>query len=463
MKPESRVAPPSTETSAVRPESARSALMASVLGFFVITLDAVVVNVALPSIRSDVGGGMTGQQWIVDGYTLAFAALLLSAGALSDRLGARRSFSVGLGVFVAASLACGLAPGLGALIAARVVQGGAAAVMMPASMALIGHGFPDPVRRARAVAVWAMGGAVASTSGPVLGGLLNLLSWRLIFLINLPVGIVGLILLVHAHRSPRRQVPFDWAGQTTAVLAMGGMTYGIIEAGAVGPTAPQVVASLAVGLAALVAFAVAQSRGRHPMVPPTLVRSRVVAVACASGFAFMIGNYGVPFVMTLYLQQHRGLTSLGTGIAFLPMMLIGFILTPFVARIVERIGARRLIPLGFLSLAAGLIALAVLPSDAPIPVISGLLVLVGLCGPLVIPPISGVLLNSVPAHLSGTASGVFHTSRQVGGALAVAVFGALLADAANFSAGVTWSLLAAAAVALCAAVASRALKASRTP
>ena len=146
------------------------------LGFFVVTLDAVVVNVALPSIRADLGGGITGLQWVVDGYTLMFAALLLSAGSLSDRIGARRAFGAGLAVFVLASAACGLAPGLAVLIAARLVQGAAAAVMMPSSMALIGQAYPDPARRARALAMWAMGGAVASSSGPVLGGLLTLAS-----------------------------------------------------------------------------------------------------------------------------------------------------------------------------------------------------------------------------------------------------------------------------------------------
>src|SRR5215210_889831 len=157
------------------------ALAAALLGFFVITLDAVVVNVALPAIRSDLGGGMTGLQWVVDGYTLMFAALLLSSGSLSDRIGARRAFGVGLALFVTASVACGLAPSLGALVVARFIQGAAAAVMMPSSMALIGQAYPDPAKRARAVAMWAMGGAVASSSGPVLGGLLTLISWRMIF------------------------------------------------------------------------------------------------------------------------------------------------------------------------------------------------------------------------------------------------------------------------------------------
>ncbi|AXJ10910.1 MFS transporter [Arthrobacter sp. PM3] len=454
----SLAAPPDVQAG-TKVRRAGTALAASVVGFFMITLDAVVVNVALPSIRADLGGGMTGLQWVLDGYTLMFAAFLLSAGAFSDRLGAKRSFGVGLAVFVIASLACGVAPDLATLLAARFVQGAAAALMMPASMALIGQAYPEPARRARAVAFWAMGGAIASTSGPVVGGLLNLVSWRLIFLINLPVGVAALILLARTPRSARHSAPIDWIGQTTAMLAMGGITYGVIEAGAAGFAAPQVVTALAAGLAALAAFAVLQARGRHPMVPPELRRSGTVRVAAAAGFAFMVGYYGLPFVMSLDLQQHRGLSSFQTGIAFLPMMLIGLIITPFSARIVERSGTRRLVVLGFVVMATGLAAIALLPAGAPVGAVSGLMVLVGLAGPLIMPPITAALLNAVPAHLSGTASGVFNTSRQFGGALAVAVFGSLLADPSTFHAGVLTSLLLAAAVALCAAFASRQLNA----
>ncbi|HEU0087258.1 MAG TPA: MFS transporter [Pseudonocardiaceae bacterium] len=224
----------------------RSALAAAVLGFFVVTLDAVVVNVALPSIRADLGGGVAGLQWVVDGYPLMFAALLLTAGLLTDRIGARRAFGAGLAVSVVASVTCGLAPTLSALVAARFVQGSAAAVMMPSSMALIRQAFPDPGARGRAVAVWAMGGAVASSSGPVLGGVLDLVDWRWIFFINLPVGAVALTLLARVSRSARRDTPFDWIGQVTAVAAVGGLVYGAIEAGADGLTAPRVLAGFAV-------------------------------------------------------------------------------------------------------------------------------------------------------------------------------------------------------------------------
>jgi len=429
-------------------------LAAAVLGFFMITLDAVVVNVALPSIRAGLGGGITGLQWVVDGYTLMFAALLLSAGSLSDRIGARRAFGAGLAVFVIASVACGLASGIGALVTARFVQGAGAAVMMPASMALIGQAYPDPARRARAVAVWAMGGAVASSSGPLLGGVLTLVSWRLIFFINVPAGAVTLLLLAQVLASARRAVPFDWAGQIAAVLAMGGLTYGAIEAGAAGFSAPRVVAAFVVAVVALAAFLAAQARGAHPMAPLDLFRSRTVAVPVAVGFAFIVGYYGLPFVMSLYLQQLRGLSPLGTGVTFLPMMLIGAALTPFSARIAERLRARVLITAGLVVMTVGLVILAVVPSSAPVWALAGLMVLVGLAGPLVMPPVTAVLLNSVPAHRAGVASGVFNTSRQIGGALAVAVFGALLANRASFLHGVRASLLIAAMVALGAAAAS---------
>jgi len=428
-------------------------LAAAVLGFFVVTLDAVVVNVALPAIRSQLGGGISGLQWVVDGYTLMFAALLLSAGALSDRVGARRAFGAGLVVFVAASVACGLAPTIGALVAARFVQGAAAAAMMPSSMALLGQAYPDPVERARAVAMWAMGGAVASSSGPVLGGLLTLVSWRLIFFINVPVGAVALVLLARTARSPQRQAPFDWIGQITAVLAMGGVTYGAIE-GAAGFTAPRVVAAFVVAVVALVVFLVVQARGAHPMVPLELFRSRTVTIAVAVGFAFVVGYYGLPFVMSLYLQQLRGLSSLGTGLVFLPMMLVGAVLTPFSARLAEKLGPRLLITAGLILMTVGLVALGVVPASTPVWVLSALMILTGLAGPMVMPPVTAVLLNGVPAHRAGTASGVFNTSRQVGGALAVAVFGALLADQASFLPGLHTSLLIAAAVAIAAAAAS---------
>jgi EmrB/QacA subfamily drug resistance transporter len=376
-----------------------------------------------------------------------FAALLLTAGSLSDRLGARRAFGSGLAVFILASVACGLAPALGFLVAARFVQGAAAAAMMPASMALIRQAFPDPKARGRAIGVWAMGGSVASSSGPVLGGVLTLVDWRLIFFLNVPAGAVALLLLLARTRPSRpRVVPFDVIGQITGVLAMGGLTFGAIEAGSHGFADPAVIAAFTVAVLALAGFVRAEQVVAHPMMPLQLFRSRTVAITVASGFAFMVGYYGLPFVISLFLQQYRGLTALQTGVVFLPMMLVGLVLTPFSARLGERLGRKALIVAGLLLMTAGLAAIGLLPAAAPLGLLAALMVLVGLGGPTVSPPATAVLLDAVAPGQAGVASGVFNTSRQVGGALAVAVFGGLLAHPGAFVRGVHTSLLIAAGV-----------------
>jgi hypothetical protein len=195
-----------------------------------------------------------------------------------------------------------------------------------------------------------------------------------------PVGAAALILLARTERSPHRKVPLDWVGPVTAVLAMGGLTYGAIEAGADGLGAPGVVTAFGVAVVALAAFVAAQARGAHPMVPLELFRSRTVSVAVAVGFAFIVGYYGLPFMMSLYLQQLRGLSSLATGMAFLPMMLVGAVLTPFSARIAERLGARLLICGGLALMTAGLAILALVPPSTPSWALAGLMVLIGLAG-----------------------------------------------------------------------------------
>jgi len=198
------------------------------------------------------------------------------------------------------------------------------------------------------------------------------------------------------------------------------------------------------------------------MVPLDLFRSRTVTVSVVVGFAFVVGYYGLPFVMSLYLQQVRGLSSLGAGAVFLPMMLIGLVLTPFSARLAERVGARVLVVAGLVLMTVGLAVLAFVPATTPVWALAVLMVLIGLAGPLVMPPLTGVLLNGVPGHRAGVASGVFNTSRQVGGALAVAVFGALLASPGGFLAGVRTSLLIAAAVAVAAAASGLLLRSALT-
>ncbi|MER7687266.1 MFS transporter [Streptomyces sp. NPDC097610] len=442
-------------------KSAGSALAAALLGFFVMTLDTLIVNVALPDIGHAFDTGITGLQWVVDGYTLMFAALLLSAGSITDRVGARQAFAAGLAVFVVASAACGFAPNLAVLVAARLVQGMGAAVIVPSSLALIREAFPDQAKRARAIALWAMGGSVGAAAGPVAGGVLTVINWRVIFFVNLPVGLLALFLLSRTRRSPRRtDTGFDWFGQIAAVAAMGGLTYGAIEAGADGFGALRVIAAFCVAVLAGALFLLAQARGKSPMIPMPLLRARTMLIASTVGFALNIGFYGMVFLISLYLQQARDLSPLATGVAFLPMTLLTAFLSPSAAWLARRFGARMPIITGQLLMAVGLVILGLAPRTAPTWLVVVLMVPVGVGGAIAVTAVTALLLDRVPAERAGTASGVLNASRQVGGALAVALFGALVAQRATFYDGLRTSLLIAAGLVLATAVTSPLLEAA---
>lgn len=404
----------------------RKTLAVALLGFFIITLDALVVSVALPAIENSIGGGITGLQWVMDGYTLPFAAMLLFAGTLSDRIGARTAFGAGLILFVASSAACAFANGIAFLIAARFIQGIGAAMMTPASLAMIGEAFPDPIEKARAIGVWAAGGAVASASGPLVGGALTMLSWRLIFLINLPVGAIALWLLWSVPRSPCRPSPFDWGGQLTSFVALMALVFGLIKAGEVGMAEPKVLASLLIAAVAGGVFFWLQAKGRHPMVPLGLFQTYRSALPLAIGFTFMLGFYGMVFLISLFLQAERSLSSLQTGLAFVPVTAFSIFMPMIAARLGERMGVWCPIALGQLSMATGLLGLSWIADNASVWTIVGWMIPVGLGGGLAMPSTTSLLLNSVPPSHAGTASGVLNTARQVGGAIAIAAFGALL-------------------------------------
>jgi MFS transporter, DHA2 family, methylenomycin A resistance protein len=420
----------------------RYALGAALFGFFVITLDALIVSVALPSIGKDLGGGIAGLQWVVDGYTLILAALLLSAGSISDRIGAKRAFGLGLAVFLAASAACGLAPNLPFLVVARFVQGGGAAVMMPATLALIREACPDAHARTRALSVWAVGGSLGSAIGPVIGGALAAWDWRWIFFINLPVGALALLLLARVAPSPRRAVPFDAIGQVSAVLTLGGLTYALIEGGHYGYASPLILGALLVAVAALAVFLTDQVRNRHPMMPLDLFRSRPVVAGLVAGLALNFGFYGVTFLFSLYFQSFRGLTALATGLLFLPMTAQTAAVSLVSGASTRRFGAKPTMITGQVIMGGGLLVLCLLPTSAPVWLVAVLLMPVSFGGTLAGPAMTGLMLAGLPAERAGLASGVLNTFRQFGGALAVAVYGALVGGGA-FASGMRTGLLAA--------------------
>jgi DHA2 family methylenomycin A resistance protein-like MFS transporter len=446
--------------------AANVVLLAALLGFFVTALDALVVNVALPVIGRDLGGGMTGLQWVVDGYTLMFAAFMLSTGALSDRIGASRAFAGGLAVFTLASLVCGLAPHIGVLVAARMVQGIAAAVLMPASLALVRQAFPDPARRVRAIAIWTAGGAIAAAAGPAAGGLLTAAwNWRAIFFINLPVGVVGLVLLRRTVPSRQRPAPLDLGGQVTAIIGLGALTIAVIEGGARGYGAPEVVAAFAVAAIALAIFLVVESRHRHPVMPLGLFRLRPASVSVAAGFTINVAFYGTIFVLGLFFQRVLHQSPATAGLMFVPMTSVVAVSNLFVAaRVISRYGARLPIALGQAGTAGGLLLLLTVTSHTAPVVVALLTIPVGLAGALAVPALTTMLIGTVAADRAGTAAGVLNAVRQVGAALAVAVFGALVADQGAFSIGMRICLvIAAAALAATTVAALVLLPRHRTP
>ncbi|MEU9474791.1 MFS transporter [Streptomyces sp. NPDC048191] len=419
--------------------SAALTLTAALLGFALIGLDASVVNVALPAIGTSLGGGMSGLQWVVDAYTLAFAALMLSTGAFSDRAGASRAFALGTTVFTLASAACGLAPSLPFLIGARVVQGVAAAVVLPASLALVRQAYREPARRARAVAAWAAGGSLAVALGPVAGGALTTAwDWRGIFFVNLPLGAVILALLVRAPRSRPHPAPLDLPGQLTAVVALVALTFSVIEGGPAGW------AALAVAVVAGAAFLRVEARQPHPVVPLGLFRDRTVATAVAAGSAVSVAFYSMVFVFSLFFQQVQHHSALSAGLMFLPMTGLIAVTNVVAGKLTGRYGPRLPMLVGQPLAVAGLLLLLSVDAGTPPALVSVLLVPLALGCALTVPPLTAAMMDAVPAERAGLAAGVLNSARQVAGGLGIAVFGALLGH--GFEAGLRWSLAVSAAL-----------------
>lgn len=408
-------------------------LLAVCIGFFVIQLDATVVNVALPSIARSLGASLAHLQWVVDAYTLALAGLMLTAGSVADRLGARRVFAFGIAVFTVGSLACFLAPALDLLIAARVVQGFGAAAILPCSLALIVHAYPDHQARARALGAWGAAGSAGVAAGPVLGGaLIATVGWRAIFLVNVPIGLVELwLLLAFVSEAPRRSPePLDGRGLVLSVVALSLVTAALIEAGDAGWISPVPVLFLVVGLAAAGAFVHVERRQDSPMLPLTLFRSRPFSAAVTVGFAFNLSLYGTLLCLSIVLQQSRGESALATGLLLLPMAVTVALGSLASGRLVGRTGHRLPMLCGLLSAAGGSLVLASVSPSTSVAVIVAATLALGLCS-VAMPAFSSLAVASAPGPRAGLASGILNSARQAGGALGVAVLGSLLAQSGS--------------------------------
>jgi DHA2 family methylenomycin A resistance protein-like MFS transporter len=399
------------------------------LGYFAIILDGSVLNVAVPAIRADLHSSLASAQWVLNAYTLTLAGLLLTAGALGDRLGLRRMFLFGVVVFTAASTACAAAPTILVLVVARVVQGLGAAALLPATLALIPYLFQDPEGRARAAVVWVGIGAGAVAVGPLVGGLLiDAFGWRSVFLINLPIGVVSALLArMSIAETPRHPRGVDRFGQATAIPAMALVTAAVIHGGESGWASGLTIGTFLAGILVGIAFWRGEQRIGEPMLPPAFFANRVRTVAVTSAALMGFLFYGTLFLMSLYFQEVRGWSPGSTGIALLPLT-VGTLAGPFLIyrRLSRRFGHPVLLVAGFACCALGVGVLAPTDAGTAYVLIAFGLLLLGLASTVSFSALTSLLLGSVSTEQSGLASGVQNTTRQAGALMSVSILGAVL-------------------------------------
>ena len=402
-----------------------------------VILDATVVNVALPTLSRDLHATTSGLQWVVDAYSLVFAALLLSAGALGDRRGARAVFQAGVGLFALASLACGLAPSTALLVVARGGQGVGAALAVPSSLSLLQAAYPDRAARARAFGIWGGVAGIAAAAGPVVGGaLVTRLGWRSVFFVNVPIGALGLVLAQRFLPSPpRRPHGVDLPGQAAGAACLAGLTVALIEAGSAGWTSPAVVAGFGLCVVAGVVFVAIERAVRRPMLPLSLFTSPTFAAATVVGLLINLGFYGELFVMSLYLQQLRGLTPLMAGIALLPQMAMAVIGSMASGRVMARSGPRLPMLIGLTVGGLGLVGLTTVGLHSAYWTLAVPFVATGLGMSITMPAATAAVMEAAPTERGGIASGTLNAARQVGGVVGVALLGTLVAQPASFIPG----------------------------
>jgi DHA2 family methylenomycin A resistance protein-like MFS transporter len=421
----------------------RLGLAAICLGFLMITTDTTIVNVAVGPIVADLGGSLSAAQWIVSGYTIAFATFLLSAGALADRIGSRVAFVAGLTLFGLASAACAAAPSIGTLIAARAVQGLGAAALMPCSLALITHMFPAGAERRGALAAWGGISSIGLAAGPVLGGaLVDSVGWRLIFLVNLPIAALAMAgVLAYVTETPRHRHPLDLPGQALIIVALGGLSGGFILAGSLGWGAPETLALLALGVLAALGFWQVERRVALPMIPPELFRRHQFRTVVTVGGIYNFCLYGNLFCLSLFFHEELGLSPFDTGLALLPLTLVIGVIAFNAGRMIARLGEWRAM---ILSLGAGVVGAAVLAifggDSVAVTILASLpFAAVSLC----MQAMTALAMEGVPVARIGLAAGVQNAARQAGGALGVALLGTLLAAGSGLSLHLPIGLIAA--------------------
>ena len=414
------------------PEEARKwwTLAAVAFGLFMIMLDNTVVNVALPSIAADLQIGLSELEWIVTGYALTFASLMLTGGKLADLLGRRRIFIVGLAIFTVSSLVCGLAGSGELLIGARVVQGAGAALMNPATLSIIAATFP-PRQRGMAIGIWAGVSALALAIGPLVGGLLTEhISWSWIFFVNVPIGVIAIaasLLLIPESKDESAEQRLDLPGLLTSGIGLFALTYGLIEANTYGWTSSRILGAFAVAVAMLVAFVLLETRQRLPMLDLSLFRNGTFAGANLAVLLVALAMFGVFFFVSLYMQGVLGYSAVETGAAFLPLTILIMLTAPIAGKSSDRFGSRWLMTIGMILIAIQLFYFSRLGVEESYWNILPAMILGGFGMAMVMTPSAAAAVRALPVDKAGVGSAVLNAFRQVGGSMGIAVIGAIMA------------------------------------
>jgi len=441
-------------------------LGAVAFGLFMIMLDNTVVNVALPAIQRDLKIGVSELEWVVNGYALTFAVLMLTGGKLADMLGRRRMFIVGLAIFTGASLACGLANSAGFLIGARIVQGAGSALMNPATLSIITATFP-PRQRGMAIGIWAGVSAMALAIGPLLGGILTQqISWGWIFFVNVPVGILAILvarIAIDESRDTSHEQKLDLPGLITSGVALFALTYGLIEANKYGWTSGRILGLFALCALALAVFVAIELRSRLPMLDLSLFKNPTFAGANLVMLLVALAMFGVFFFISLYMQNVLGYSPTQAGAAFLPMTILIVLIAPIAGKLSDRVGSRWLMGTGMILVSASLLIFSRLGLDSSFWRIFPGLIVGGLGMALTMTPTTAAAMGSVAVDKAGVGSAVLNSMRQIGGSLGIALMGAIVVSYVSVPAkspqalpqfvdGLQHALLVAAAIAFVSAV-----------
>jgi DHA2 family methylenomycin A resistance protein-like MFS transporter len=413
-------------------------LLALCLGYFMTILDVTIVNVALVNIKEQLNANVTGLQWIVDGYALVFASLLLTGGALGDRRGSRTIFLGGFALFTLASTLCSLAPTLLVLQIARAVQGLGAALLVPNSLALLNTIYTDARKRAQAIGVWAAVASMGALSGPLLGGVLvNAFGWRSIFLINLPIGILGFLLTIRSIAPPAPQGgrSLDIPGQVAGMLALGLLTFALIESNSLGMLSPLILAAYAGSLLFFLLLLWREKTTSQPMLPLALFREKTFSatnfVALCQTFTFT----GFIFVISLFLQEVKHYSPSLTGVALLPSFGCALLATSLSGGFMPRLGAKRLMVIGLILSALACFGFMMVDMHTSYLLLACIIAVLGFGLASVLPAMTEAAISHAPRTQSGVASGMLNVSRQVGGVIGVAILGTLVGNQQTFVAG----------------------------